>query len=197
LFASDEDIPLPKFKKSAEYVPSSSKPKKKKRAPKQRDEEPAKEYVRELSPESMKRMEANKDIDKLLKSIKSNSRSRRMDLGDEVEMDQQAQVLFDRMRDAAFADLESNKSQKPALHKLQMLPEVTLQLQKISWYSTFLEARILESMKLWYTNTNKARTATGRITAELRHPGINPQRFGKDANRDPPVHQSKPVSGNH
>lgn len=168
LFASDEDEkPLPSFKK-LENAPKreraskslisggverkrkqkSEKRKKRERKPDDREEE---REQRELSPEAAKKMEANKDIDRIVNTIKSVNRARRMELVDEVEMDEQASFLVEQMKAAAFSDVKSNNEGKPALEKLQLLPTVSLQLQKVVWFPAFLEGGILSSIKSWYS----------------------------------------------
>jgi hypothetical protein len=53
------------------------------------------------------------------------------------------------MKLAAFNDLDCNKAQKPALSKLQLLPKFILAIQKVAFFPSYLEAGILEGMKLW------------------------------------------------
>lgn len=88
LFPSDDEVekPLPSFKKS-----SASKP----RTEKKKRERPAQpELEINLSKEDLQRREANLDIDAMLKNIKSSTRVRKLDLQDEVEMDEQAQSMY-------------------------------------------------------------------------------------------------------
>jgi hypothetical protein len=67
----------------------------------------------------------NQDIDSVLKNLQGGNRLRKRDLDDDVEIDQIANSLIEKMREAAFNDLEFNKKNLPALAKLKLLQSVS------------------------------------------------------------------------
>jgi len=57
--------------------------------------------------------------------------------------------FVDKMNSAAEADKIANKEKKPAINKLQMLPEVIDQLSKVHLRKMFLDCEVLSAIKLW------------------------------------------------
>ncbi|KAI8892489.1 hypothetical protein BC833DRAFT_611538 [Globomyces pollinis-pini] len=147
---SDEDIPLPSFKRKD--TPSSGAPQKSQKSTKrQRRQAPEPvEPGRDLTPEEAKRLEDSKYLDEIFNKPKAASRSRKAaDLGDDVEVDAIIEALINAMREAAFTDQEFNKNGQPAIAKLKLLPSAMIQLSKTHWFPQFLELNVLECIKFW------------------------------------------------
>ncbi|KAG0377369.1 Transcription factor iws1 [Mortierella sp. AD032] len=67
----------------------------------------------------------------------------------ETKLDQSAARFVAKMQDAALQDIHAKMNGQVAVAKVKMLEDVKHQLNKSHLHSTFLDAGILESMKIW------------------------------------------------
>ncbi|KAF9202246.1 Transcription factor iws1 [Haplosporangium sp. Z 27] len=153
----EEDVFLPSFKKrnadGGSPTPEAKKRKivKKAKPPKdgQQDNPEGGEDL-PLDPRQAALLKLERDFETALKSGKSTSRRRKKDEEDiDTELDESASRFIAKMREAAFADIDSKLKQQSALAKVRMLDNVKKQLNKSHVHNTFLENGILEAMKLW------------------------------------------------
>lgn len=102
--------------------------------------------LEELDPETRKRHELEQKLDDALKPTKR----KKLD-GDDLEQMQDERIsrLRDEMRDAAAADAECIRNGTPAVHKLELLPEVRDVIQKHNLVDSILDNNLLESVRLW------------------------------------------------
>ncbi|KAJ3159096.1 Transcription factor iws1 [Geranomyces michiganensis] len=101
--------------------------------------------LRELSPASRLRQQANDDVDAAMKKGKK----KRAVLQEEAEVDEIAVMMLNRMRETAEADKELNRKRRPAVEKLKALPETMTYLSRQQNYDQYLENHILEGIKAW------------------------------------------------
>ncbi len=94
-------------------------------------------------------IEAQRDIDDILKRLKPIRPKVAADLQNEVEVDEVINALVESMRSAALNDQELNRQGVPAIAKLKLLPSAMIHLNKTHWYPQFLDANILECIKFW------------------------------------------------
>ncbi|KAF9434068.1 Transcription factor iws1 [Entomortierella beljakovae] len=153
----EESIQLPSFKKrnadSGSPAPEAKKIKsvKKNKAPTGASaENPEGEDDSPMDPRKAALLKLDRDFDAALKSGKTSSRRRRKDDEDiDTELDESASRFVAKMREAAFADIDSKLKNQSALSKVRMLDSVKKQLNKSHVHNTFLDNGILEAMKLW------------------------------------------------
>jgi transcription factor SPN1 len=118
----------------------------------------------ELDPETRKRRELERRLDAALKPVKR----KKLD-GDDLEQMQDERIsrLRDEMRDAAAADAECIRNGTPAVHKLELLPEVRDVLQKHNLADSILDNNLLESVRLWLEPLPDASLPAYEIQKEL------------------------------
>lgn len=118
----------------------------------------------DLDPEERKRRELERKLDAALKPTKR----KKLD-GDDLEQMQDERIsrLRDEMRDAAAADAECIRNGTPAVHKLELLPEVRDVLQKHNLADSILDNNLLESVRLWLEPLPDASLPAYEIQKEL------------------------------
>lgn len=101
-----------------------------------------------IGPEAQERvLEVRKEFNLAMKSITSNKkRAKEADLG---EAEGLATDFRNKMREAAERDLVSFTKQKPAVHKLRLLPLVSKQLDRSELQEVFLDHHILDGFQSW------------------------------------------------
>eukprot|EP00898_Chlorokybus_atmophyticus_P003379 jgi/Chlat1/4041/Chrsp26S04092 len=90
--------------------------------------------------------EGDEELESFFKS--KSKRGRKFERTDE-EIRVMVQNFLAKMDDAAETDAEANRKRKPALAKLQMLPEVVSVLSKRHLQETFLDNGALGTLKTW------------------------------------------------
>ncbi|KAF8922739.1 Transcription factor iws1 [Dissophora ornata] len=152
----NEGIALPSFKKrnadggSPAPEPKKRKTVKKPKAAKGESQDAEGGDDLPLDPRQKALLQLEKDFELAMKSGRSKTRRHNKDEVDlENELDGSASKFAAKMREAAFADIDSKLKHQPALAKVRMLESVKQQLNKSHLHSTFLENGILEAMKLW------------------------------------------------
>ncbi|KAI9591997.1 hypothetical protein BDF19DRAFT_453304 [Syncephalis fuscata] len=93
-------------------------------------------------------------MDSVMKDIKgSTSRSKRRrkdgDLDEVTRMDDQASALKRAMQKAALQDLDSHANEQPGFAKLMLLEQVVLSMNKVDMHDAFMDANILEAIRVW------------------------------------------------
>ncbi|KAF9180651.1 Transcription factor iws1 [Haplosporangium sp. Z 767] len=150
----EEDIQLPSFKKKrADGDSSAPEPTKKKLTKKPR---PAGGVTGEgdkdlpLDPKQAALEKFAADFEMAVKSGKTSTRRRKKDEEDvDTKLDENAARFVAKMREAAFADIDSKLKNTSALAKVRMLESVKRQLNKSHVHNIFMDNGILEAMKLW------------------------------------------------
>ncbi|KAJ3200698.1 Transcription factor iws1 [Entophlyctis luteolus] len=148
---SDNDVPapvvLPKFKKKEGAPVVASEKRSKKRGRREKDDGVQEGESEPLDPEAAAKKQVANDFEEALSRLKTK-RPKKLD-GEDPEIDEIVAKMVERMKEAASADHESHKMQKPALAKIKMLPQVNVNLAKQHWHDQLLDNNILDAMKLW------------------------------------------------
>ncbi|KAK9767904.1 Transcription factor iws1 [Basidiobolus ranarum] len=94
--------------------------------------------------------EVRRDFDAALASMNGRKKKSRKDEEDLDERNDDMIVdLRERMKQAAYSDIEANNERKPAIAKIRILPQVMIQLRKSNLHEAFVENHILEPIKMW------------------------------------------------
>ncbi|KAJ1678335.1 Transcription factor iws1 [Spiromyces aspiralis] len=89
----------------------------------------------------------NRQIDSLLKSKRPARKRKGDDIG--LEQDESVQLFKESMIKASERDHEDHQDHLPAIHKLQLLPYVSRELNKPDLHEVFLDNNILTAFRLW------------------------------------------------
>ncbi|KAG0243357.1 Transcription factor iws1 [Actinomortierella wolfii] len=147
----EDDVQLPSFRKrGVDGDTSSSEPKRK--LIKKKQDGTSSEGVRPEGVPSARQAaleQLERDFENATKSGKSTRRRKKDEDDIDGELDESASRFVAKMREAAFADIDSKLKQESALHKVRMLESVKRQLNKSQVHNTFLDNGILEAMRLW------------------------------------------------
>ncbi|ORX99011.1 hypothetical protein K493DRAFT_335964 [Basidiobolus meristosporus CBS 931.73] len=94
--------------------------------------------------------EVRRDFDAALASMNGRKKKSKKDEEDLDERNDDMIVdLRERMKQAAYNDIEANNERKPAIAKIRILPQVMIQLRKSNLHEAFVENHILEPIKMW------------------------------------------------
>ncbi|KAK3833253.1 MAG: hypothetical protein J3R72DRAFT_527164 [Linnemannia gamsii] len=102
-----------------------------------------------------KLLHLERDFELAVKSVQSTRTKRKKNEGDiETKLDRSAACFVAKMQDTALQDIHAKMNGQIAVAKVKMLEDVKNQLNKTNdnrshLHSTFLDAGILESMKIW------------------------------------------------
>ncbi|KAF4556863.1 Transcription factor iws1-like protein [Elsinoe fawcettii] len=120
-----------------------------------------------LTPEERKKKEFNRKLDEAFKKPKPARRRAGIDL--ESMADSELEEMRRRMAEAAQADTIARESNKPAMHKLKMLPEVVALLNRNTLQSALVdpEINILESVRFFLEPLNDGSLPAYNIQREL------------------------------
>ncbi|OMJ20934.1 Transcription factor IWS1 [Smittium culicis] len=133
---------------SDEYNSDTNRKKKSKKSSKRySNSEENSDAEKPLDPKALAILELNKDIDFALKRGKASRRRKNAEIS--TDQDEEIQRMQEKMRNAADADFEDNKSKLPAIHKIQLLKDVSSLLAKPHLYESLLENNILDTIRLW------------------------------------------------
>ncbi|KAF2156093.1 hypothetical protein K461DRAFT_89359 [Myriangium duriaei CBS 260.36] len=128
---------------------------------------PSPENDEHLTPEERRKKDFNRRLDEALKKPKPARRRGGIDL--EAMADTELEDMRRRMAEAAQADTLAREAGKPAMHKLQMLPEVVALLNRNTLQSALVdpEINILESVRFFLEPLNDGSLPAYNIQREL------------------------------
>ncbi|KAG8625606.1 hypothetical protein KVT40_006007 [Elsinoe batatas] len=120
-----------------------------------------------LTPEERRKKEFNRKLDEAFKKPKTSRRRAGIDL--EAMADTELEDMRRRMAEAAQADTIAREANKPAMHKLKMLPEVVALLNRNTLQSALVdpEINILESVRFFLEPLNDGSLPAYNIQREL------------------------------
>lgn len=95
-----------------------------------------------------KRREFEERFDAVMKRPTKRRRNNN-DVDLEAMQDEMIAALKNRMKQAAYDDVECINEKKPATHKLKLLPKVKDTLIKANLYDSILDNNMLEAVRIW------------------------------------------------
>ncbi|PVZ98594.1 hypothetical protein BB558_005404 [Smittium angustum] len=118
-----------------------------------------------LDPKELEIQELNREIDVALKSGKASRKRKTNEI--DTDVDEEIHRIQEKMRNAADADFEDNKNNLPAIHKVQLLAQVSKMLGKPQLFEPLLENNILDTLRLWLEPLDNGSLPNIDIQSEL------------------------------